>query len=194
VTIRARTESGVPVANAQVFSIDRFGQPFLVNRTDREGLVRLDITGSEGETFKVPVVCPPGYRSPSDPLQVRRLGIAATTSVPEYAVICHETRHTMVVAVRAEGGVDLPVMYLGKEVARTDRSGAAHVTVAMDVHDRIELMIATAGKENEKIHPQNPVSVFEMPDHDDFEVFPVTFTRDVKKAPPRGAGRVIRVF
>jgi len=189
VTVRARTETGTAVANADVFA-----GPTLVARTDREGLARLDIRGAEGDTFYVRVDCPTGFRSPNEPLSVRRLGIAATTALPEYDVVCHEIRHTLVVAVRAEGGADLPVLYLGKEVARTDRSGAAHVTVAMDVHERIELMIGTSGKDNEKIHPQNPVSVFEMPDHDDMQVFPVTFTRDVKKAPPRAGGRRISVF
>jgi len=188
ITVRARTETGAHVANADVFA-----GSMLVAHTDRDGLARLDIRGAEGDTFYVRVDCPAGYRSPNEPLAVRRLGIAASTSLPEYAVVCHEMRHTMVVAVRAEAGPDLPVFYLGKEVARTDRSGAAHVTVAMDVHERIELMIGTAGKDNEKIHPQNPVSVFEMPDHDDIQLFPVTFTRDVKKPPPARGGRTIRV-
>jgi hypothetical protein len=189
ITVRARSEAGTFVPNADVYA-----GAVLVARTDREGLARLDIRGGEGDTFNVRVDCPPGYRSPNDPLPVRRLAIAATASVPEYDIVCHELRHTMVVAVRAEGGGNLPVLYLGKEVARTDRSGAAHVTIAMDVHDRIELTLATAGKANEKIHPQNPASVFEMPDHDDIQVFPVTFTRDAPpKAAPRG-GHVIRVF
>jgi len=189
ITVHTRTETGTAVADAAVFA-----GPTLVARTDREGLARLDIRGAEGETFYVRVDCPTGYRSPTEPLSVRRLGIAAATAAPRYDVVCHELRHTMVIGVRAEGGPDLPILYLGKEVARTDRSGAAHVTVAMDVHERIELTIATAGKDNEKIHPQNPVAVFEMPDHDDIQLFPVTFTRDVKKPPPRGGGRKISVF
>jgi hypothetical protein len=189
VDLRAQTETGVGVANADVFA-----GPKLVARTDRDGLARLFISGPEGETIYVRVDCPTGYRSPNEPLAVRRLGIAAATKAPEYDVVCHELRHTMVVAVRAEGGPDLPVIYLGKEVARTDRSGAAHVTVAADVHDRIELTLSTAGKDSEKIHPQNPTATFEMPDHDDIQVFARQFTRDVKKAPPRPAGRRISVF
>ena len=189
IAVRARAETGAPVADADVFA-----GAIRVARTDREGLARLDVTGVEGATFYIRIECPAGYRSPNDPLSVRRLGIAAATAVPEYDVVCHEMRHTMVIGVRAEGGPDLPVLYLGREVARTDRSGAAHVTVAMDVHERIELMIGTSGKDNEKIHPQNPSSVFEMPDHDDIQVFPITFTRDVKKAPPRGGRRTIGVF
>ena len=188
ITVRARGDTGTGVANADVFA-----GPTLVARTDRDGLARLDIRGAEGDTFYVRVDCPPGYRSPNEPLTVRRLGIAAATTAPQYDVICHEMRHTMVIGVRAEGGPDLPVFYLGKEVARTDRSGAAHVTVAMDVHEHIELMIGT-GKDNEKIHPKDPSSVFEMPDHDDIQLFAVTFTRDVKKPPPRAPRRRISVF
>ena len=43
--------------------------------------------------------------------------------------------------------------------------------------ERIEYALA----QGEKIHPQNPVAVFEMPDREDVQVFPVTFTRDKKK-------------
>jgi hypothetical protein len=188
ILLRTRSDVGGPVANADVYA-----GPTLLARTDREGLAHLNVAGAEGATFYIRVDCPTGYRSPNEPLAVRRLGIAAATAA-EYDVVCHELRHTMVIGVRAEGGPDLPVLYLGKEVARTDRSGAAHLTIAGDVHGRIELTIGTPGKENEKIHPQNPATVFEMPDHDDIQVFPVTFTRDKPVVKARGGGRVIHVF
>jgi hypothetical protein len=176
ITIFARAETGAAVQNAEIYT----GTSFLA-RTDPQGRAELDVNGTEGDTFELRVKCPQGYLSPSDPVVVRRLTIASTGAGPEYSVTCHETRHTLVVAVRAEGGPDLPILQLGKEVARTDRWGAAHMAVKMDVHERLELMLATAGKEYANIHPQNPVAIFEMPDHDDIQVFSVTFTRDRKR-------------
>ena len=183
--VRVLAGTGEPVARAGVFSGST-----LVAVTDDEGLARIEVSGSEGEMFQVEVKCPPGFRSPTEPLVVRRLGIAATAA-PEYRVTCQSTRHNLVIAVRAEGGADLPLLYLGKEIARTDRFGAANVMLEMDVGDRVELTLGTDGvRESDKLHPQNPVAVFEMPDREDVQLFPVTFTRDKKKAPkvyrPRG--------
>jgi len=184
VVIRARADNGTPVGNVEIYM-----GPRLVAQTDIEGRAQLDVRGAEGETFSLQVKCPDGFRSPNAPLPVRNFGIGASAP-PEYGVTCHETRHTMVVAVRASDGPNLPVYYLGKEIARTDRSGSAHVSMDMEVHDRVELMLGTSGKENEKIHPQNPAATFEMSDHDDIQLFEMTFTRDkpkvVRKAKPSG--------
>ncbi len=178
VSVRVLAGTGEPIARAGLFSGST-----LVAVTDATGIARIEVNGAEGETFQVNVKCPAGYRSPSEPILVRRLGIAAAAA-PEYRVSCQSTRHTMVIAVRADGGPDLPVLYLGKEVARTDRFGAANVMMEMDVGDRVELTLGTDGvKDNDKLHPQNPVAVFEMPDREDLQLFPVTFTRDKKKAP-----------
>jgi len=192
VTIRAKNELGEPVADAKLLGVSPPNQP--EPKTDRDGVAYLYITAAEGATFLVRVECPPGYRSPPQPVAVQRFSVAATKSVPEYLVVCHELRHTMVVAVRAEDGPNLPILYLDKEVARTDRSGAAHVTFAMDVHDRITLTIGTPGKENEKLRPQNPFNVFEMGDQDDYQVFTQKFVRPKPPPPAVHAGRTIRVF
>ena len=181
VRVSVVSETGTPVADAAIFA-----GPSLIARTDAEGKARLEVRGTEGESFSLRVQCPPAYRSPEQTLEVRRLDIVSSTTLPQYEVRCNKVRHTLVVAVRVENGPSLPVTYLGKEVARTDESGAAHVVLEMDVHDRAELVLRTAGTENDKVHPQNPSAVFEMPDHDDFQIFAMTFTRDAKKSPPVG--------
>ncbi|WP_394822984.1 hypothetical protein [Pendulispora albinea] len=184
VVVRARAENGSPVGAVEIFM-----GPRLVARTENDGRAQLDVRGAEGETFSLQVKCPEGFRSPATLLPVRSFGVGAAAP-PEYNVVCRETRHTLVVAVRATDGPNLPIYYLGKEVARTDRSGGAHVSMDMEVHDRVELMLGTAGKEFEKVHPQNPAATFEMPDHDDIQVFEMKFTRDkpkvVRRAKPSG--------
>ena len=56
---------------------------------------------------------------------LRRL--AEPSKVPAYQATCPPTTRAIVVAVAAENGAGLPVLYLGREVARTDASGAASV-------------------------------------------------------------------
>ncbi|WP_394847135.1 hypothetical protein LZC95_06655 [Pendulispora brunnea] len=187
VLIRAQAENGSPVGGVEVFT-----GPRLVARTEADGRARLDVRGAEGETFSVQVRCPSGFRSPTAPLPIRNFDVGSSTPA-EYSVMCRSLRHTLVVAVRASDGPNLPVFYLGKEVARTDRSGSAHVSMDMEVHDRAQLVLGTGGKENEKIHPQNPAATFEMPDHDDIQVFEMKFTRDKPKVvrKPRPAGPVV---
>jgi hypothetical protein len=99
-------------------------------------------------------------------------------------VKCEETRRTLVVVVRAENGPDLPILHLGKEIGRTDRSGAAHVKIDADVRERIELTLSTAAPEMAHVHPENPTQVFEPAEHDEVREFAVTFKRDAKKKPP----------
>jgi hypothetical protein len=163
--------------------VEIFSGMSLVARTRADGRATLDLAGAEGDTFELRVQCPTGFRSPSAPLVVRHLGIGGA-KVPEYVVTCTEARHTLVVVVRADAGPNLPLLYLGHEVARTDAFGAAHVAFEVDGHEHLELTLSTAGKENEKLHPQNPVAVFEGSDRDTIEMFEMAFTRDAKKAPP----------
>ncbi len=189
--VNVKSDAGEGIAGAEVFQ----GQT-LVARTGEAGTARIEVQGREGDSFSIIVRCPPAYRSPEAPIQVRRLDVSSDNgTAPAYEVRCVKLRHFMVVAVLAENGPDLPVVYLGREVARTDASGAAHVVLEMNVHDRAELMLGTSGRESEKIHPQNPVSVFEMPDHDDLQLFALTFTRDPKKRPaPPPPAKTIKTF
>ncbi len=182
IIVRVRSDAGEPIAEASVFS----GSSLLAT-TDGQGVAHLEVRGRDGESFSLQVRCPPAYSSPEQALDVRRLDIVTKAKVPEYEVRCVKLRHSLVVAVRAENGPNLPVMYLDKEVARTDAFGAAHVVFEMNVHERVELTLQTEGKEYTKAHPQNPMSVFEMAGHDDLQVFAVTFTKDPKKRPPRAA-------
>ncbi len=186
ILVRVDGAPGERVADAEVVA-----GGVVVARSDDAGLARLDVRGAEGEVFDLSVRCPSGYRSPAAPIHVRRVEIAGATATPEYAVTCTRTRHELVVAVLAENGPNLPVLYLGKEVARTDGSGAAHVRLEMNANDHAELTIGTsdAGADTEKLHPQNPSAVFEMHESDDVQLFAVTFTRDRKKTAPRVAPR-----
>lgn len=158
-------------------------QNAVVARSDDAGIARLSVGGRDGDSFEIRVQCPSPLRSPARPVVVRRLDIQGGEA--EHSVKCEETRRTLVVAVRADKGPDLPILYLGGEVGRTDRSGAAHVKIDADTHERVELTLSTMGGDMVGVHPQNPVAVFEPAEHDEVKEFAVTFTRDAKKKPRR---------
>jgi hypothetical protein len=174
VVLRVTTTRGQPVAGAEVQIRNA-----VVARTDDAGTARLVVGGRDGDSFELHVECPPPLRSPLRPVIVRRLDIQGGEA--EHAVKCEVTQRTLIVAIRADNGPDLPILYLGNEIGRTDRSGAAHVKIDADVRERVELSLSTADPKMKDIHPQNPGAVFEPSDHDDVREFAVDFKRDVKK-------------
>ena len=127
VQIRVVDEAKEPVAGAEIAA----GGGTVIARTDSSGLAEITLSGAEGATFHVEIRCPTLYRSPSAPVAIRRFD--GRGSSPEYVARCSKTRHTLVVAVRTQGATNMPVYHLGKEVARTDESGSAHVLIEGEV-------------------------------------------------------------
>ncbi len=155
----------------------------VVGRSDPQGLVKVNLAGKEGDSVELEVRCPPPLKSPEEKLVIRKLSISGGAA--EHAVKCEETRRTLVVVVRAENGPNLPILHLGREIGRTDQAGAATVKIDVDVHERVELTLSTAGDDLVGVHPQNPVAAFEPSSQDEVRELAVTFTRDAKKKPPK---------
>lgn len=153
--------------------------------TGANGRATVQLRGAEGELIQVNVRCPAGYTSPSLPLEISLRSQAGTERLPSYRVSCPPETRNVVVAVRATNGADLPVRYLGKEVARTDASGAAHVALRLRPGERFELSLDTAPKPT--LLPKSPSAVFVTPDHDELLVFEQRFTAPAaQKAVRRG--------
>jgi hypothetical protein len=187
VVLRVTTTRGAPVAGAEVRL-----EGSLVARSDDSGAARFLIGGRNGESFAAQVQCPAPLKSPARPVVVRRLDIQGGAA--EHSVKCEETQRKLLVAVRAENGPNLPILYLGNEIGRTDRSGAAHIKIDAEIHERVELALSTAEGDMVAVHPQNPIAAFEAADHDELREFAVTFTRDPKKVVRRAAPRGPQVF
>ncbi len=127
-----------------------------VGVSSADGSVKLSARGNEGETLSFDLRCPEGYRGPSTPLAIPPRTSADSSRRPEYAATCSPTTRTLVIAVRAEYGENLPVRYLGREVARTDRSGAAHLLLKIAPEDALELTLDTSeqpGASSEESRP-----------------------------------------
>jgi len=157
-----------------------------VAATGDDGVGKLKLTGKNGEAFDITVSCPEGFQSPSKPISVILRRLADPSKVPEYEVACPPTARTVVVAVRADGGVNLPVMYLGREIGRTDGSGSAHVLLKLKPDETFDLILGTNEKGNDRLRPQNPFASFVVKDHDDVFVFDQKFEQEKKKVVSSG--------
>lgn len=166
---------GKPVESARILN-----QGTQVGKTVADGSAALRFVGSEGELYDLQVECPQGLRSPTKAVRVTLRKLEDPASRPEYAVQCTRALQTVVVAVRAENGANLPVVHLGKEVARTDASGAAHVALRLPPQESFELKIGTDGA-TDSLRPQNPTASFVVKDRDEVLVFDQRFTVDKKK-------------
>jgi len=159
-----------------------------VGKTDAKGSATLRLRGRDGDATDIAVKCPEGFVSPERPTSVtiRRLVGAKATQVD---VVCPPEARTVVVAVRADNGANVPVMYLGQEVGRTDASGAAHVVVKVKDDEPFALQLKTdADKEHERLKPKNPQMTFAAKHQDDVFVFDQKF--EAPPAPGRRRGPV----
>lgn len=180
-SIRIESDPGRPIAGATVLGAAQFRSV-----SDSTGTVRLRVNGEQGQRLRFQVRCPDGYRSPEQPLDVLLTRLGADALPPEYGVRCAPEVRTVVIAVRAQNGAGLPVTQLGREVARTDRAGAAHVVMQLAPHEPIELSIDTSSQP--KLEPQNPTQRFEAPDTDAVLLFDAPFVKEkprAKSAPQR---------
>jgi hypothetical protein len=84
----------------------------------------------------------------------------------------------------------LPVRYLGREVARTDASGTAHVLLQVPPQESFTLELLTDEAEGGKLHPTNPTATFLVGDRDEVFVLDQKFVRDriVRRGPPQHPG------
>ncbi|WP_394847236.1 hypothetical protein LZC95_07180 [Pendulispora brunnea] len=162
VVLRVESDPDVPLPGA-VISRDNKD----VGTTDAEGRAKLTVRGHEGTAFDYFVRCPADYESPPKPITVVLRQVVDKNKPPEYPVACPPTIRRVVVAVRAEGGPNLPITYLQQRVATTDASGAATVLLNMRPGDQFELGIDTSMKGYERLRPQNPIFAFSVKPKDE---------------------------
>lgn len=177
IIVRVNGDPGQPLKDAALLYA---GQK--VSATGEDGVGKLKLTGKDGESFDITVSCPEGYQSPPKPIAVILRRLADPTKVPEYEVSCPPTARTVVVAVRADGGANLPVMYLGRELSRTDSAGSTHVLLKLKPDETFNLVLGTGDKGNDRLRPQNPSASFTVKDHDDMFTFDQKFEQEKKKA------------
>lgn len=126
--------------------------------SDASGALHIQLRGREGEVVPIEVECPPGHRSPpAVRVPLRQVGRNADGHdvTPEFTATCTPLTHSIVVALRAENGPNLPLLHLGRELARTDSSGAAHLRLDVASDEVVELVLDTS--EQPRLRPRNPI-------------------------------------
>ena len=166
--MKVEADPGNPLAGA---AVSRNGKE--LGTTNAEGRAMLKMPGIEGEIVDVLVACPEGYAAPKGALSIRLTRLADKTKVPEYSVSCPPNVRRVVVAVRAENGPNLPVMYLQKPIATTDESGAAHFALEVPPGAQFQVQLDTSGRKDLK--PPSPGKVFVVAQQDDILLFDQRF-------------------
>jgi hypothetical protein len=154
------------------------GAPELeVKRTDAAGNAAIETLRPDGEMLALSVKCPPDT-DPAEPvtLTVRR---TEGNGVTRFERSCRPQIRTVAIVVRAENGPNLPVLYLGQEVAKTDASGAAHFAMKMRAGDTFNVGISTKG--DDKIKPRDPSASLTVGATDEVRLVNVKFDREVPK-------------
>jgi hypothetical protein len=181
INIRVESDPGQPLQGAQIMYQ---GQEMAT--TGPDGVGKLKLGGRDGESFDIIVSCPERYLSPERPIQVILKRLADSSKSPEYSATCPPKTRTVVVAIRADGGPNvpvgnMPVTFLGREIARTDESGAAHFVRRFTPGDTFDLVIDTRDNQYEGLRPQNPMATFVVGQRDDIFTFDQKFDREQKR-------------
>jgi hypothetical protein len=183
VSVRVEADAGLPLEGVV---ISRDGSQLA--RTGAKGEAQLQLLGEEGAVIALEVRCPKDHAPATAEVQVplRRLQDGAK---PSYRVACRPTLRNAVIVVRAVNGAGLPVIYLGKEVARTNDDGVTHLQLKLMPGERFELTLNTEGAGVARLIPQHATEVFVMPDRDEVMLFSPRF--ELKKPRRVGPRRVI---
>lgn len=175
--IRVESDPGKPVVGATVMRNNK-----LLATTNQDGRGMLTLTGAEGETTDVVVKCPDAFTSPSKPTSIRLTRFADKTKIPEYTVSCPPMLRRVVVAVKADNGANLPVVYLNRVITRTDLSGAAHF--ALEVAPGAQFQVQLDTQEQPRLKPPNPSKPFTVGSHDEILLWEQKFELEKQKAAP----------
>jgi hypothetical protein len=184
VVIAVQAARDAPVAGARILSNEK-----LVGRTDGSGLSRLRLRGRDGQTLALTIECPAGFSSPETPVPVALRELAPGSRPPRFEAHCTATTHSVLVAIRAEHGANLPILQLDQRVGTTDGSGIAHVLLANVTPDQpIALELDTSLQP--ALRPQNPVLTFVPAARDELVLLDQPFSRVEPKRKPRAARRI----
>lgn len=140
-----------------------------IGTTDKNGVTRIQIHGEEGTKVDLAIACPDGYAAPAS---VTKVTVRRASKVPELDIPCKSYEHAVLVAFKTSGAVNVPILYLGREIARTDEAGYALVELEPKVGETLAFTLDTSANEKHKhLRPQSPQRTVQVPDGE--EVFTI---------------------
>jgi hypothetical protein len=192
VLFRVESDPGQTVTGASVSFQGR-----VLAKTDDDGAVLVSVQGKEGDHVALSVACPEGFLSPSKATEVVLHRLADPgRSAAEYDVRCPPVVGGVGVVVRAERGPNLPVKHLGREVARTDASGAGLALLQVPANEPVEIMLDTSQARppgGGRLIPENPSLKFTSTDREDLKLFDVRFDLETNGRPVAASARALPV-
>ncbi len=193
VTLRVVSDTR-PMSGARVLIRDREQ-----GATDAQGSFRMRMTGTEGAVVELTVRCPDGFISPAEPVRVTlrsatALGASTANTGIETTVQCPPDQRIAAVIVRAPNRPNIPIIYQGRELTRTDLQGVAHMMFKVRPRDVLMFRLDTSAQPN--LRPASPTFTVATRDTDDVYVSTLNFEEAaaprVVRRPARPAGPVIR--
>jgi len=146
--------------------------------TDQNGLVRIKIAGDEGARVDLAVACPEGYSAPP---AVTKVTVRRASKVPQIDIPCRPYEHAVVIAFKSTGAVNIPILYLGREIARTDSAGYALIELEPKVGENLEFTLDTSDPSHKYLRPQSPGRSVQVPDGEEVFTIEQKFTEDRPK-------------
>jgi hypothetical protein len=185
-TVFCRDDQGQPLAGVKLHGAETWEA-----QSPASGAIKTSLRGIEGQVVVLRAECPEGYQRTVTtlPVSLRRFANAQTT--PQFEVICKSLLRSIVVAVRAENGSNLPVTYLGEAVDTTDAFGAAHVLLKVPPEETLELALDTRSQPH--LRPQNPSQRFKVPTTDQWLLLEQDFVAHVPKKKPRARPTIVNL-
>lgn len=182
VTLRVVTDQR-PMPGAQIVIRDR-----PQGSTDAQGSFRMRMTGTEGGVVEVTVRCPEGFVSPADAVRVPlrsavSLDRNAHAAGIETTIQCPPDQRVAAVIVRTPNRANLPVVYQGREVTRTDLQGVAHMIFKVRPRDVLAFRIDTSSQP--LLRPASPTFTVATRDADDVYVSTLNFEETAAPRQPR---------
>jgi hypothetical protein len=184
ITAFATSDEDRPLANVRVVTPEQE-----LGVTGMDGSATIQIRAREGDRLLLGAVCPRDHRllTPPRELVLRRVRSLAGDGAVRVQLRCAPLTRTAVIAVRAQGQRDLPVLVDGDPVTRLNESGVAHLVLSGITEQRFEVSLDTSS--NEALQPQNPVRIVTISDRDDLVVYDQPFAVEAAPEPERARGR-----
>jgi hypothetical protein len=153
--------------------------------TNEEGVATLFLEGEEGTKIDLSVACPEGYVAPAN---LGRVVVRRASRAPHIEIPCKPYQHAVLIAFKTTGATNIPIRYLGEEIARTDGAGYALVELEPKVGETLDFTLGTDNPDQRWLRPQNPQRTVLVPEGEETLTIEQKFVEErpkVKKTPPK---------
>lgn len=185
ITLRVVSDNR-PMPGARIFLRDRE-----LGATDASGAFRMQTPGVEGTAVDLTVRCPDGFTSPAQPVPVVLRSTIALDRAQRGAGIettaqCPPSQRIAAVIVRTPNRANLPILYNGREITRTDLQGVAHMIFRVAPREAIAFRIDTSAQPT--LRPQSPLLTVTTREGDDVYVASQSFDEEQARVIRRPSG------